>query len=86
MPKLIFVNSDGNEKSIEADAEIISFAIDIMRSMGFSNNDFVINLTPLSPTTCPVNGIAYIGAFTFSNASKTVGSEVVNAILYIHKH
>ena len=33
------------EKSIEADAEIISFAIDIMRSMGFSNNDFVIRLS-----------------------------------------
>ena len=33
------------EKSKEADAEIISFAIDIMRSMGFTNNDFVIRLS-----------------------------------------
>ena len=33
------------EKSIEADAEIISFAIDIMRSMSFDNNDFVIRLS-----------------------------------------
>mgnify|MGYP003321923497 FL=1 len=33
------------EKSIEADAEIISFSIDIMRSMGFSKDDFVIRLS-----------------------------------------